>query len=384
MATEGARTSVVVLVTSSFPIHNDGSEAAGSFVADLACALASYYQVRVVAPGISTSYEYWCDGVEIYRFASPEKPLSTLKPWRLIDALWIGRVLLGGQRATNKAMRGGIVRAIALWGLPCGEWVRRSASKARVPYTAWMLGSDVWTLGRIPLLRSMLRRVIRQADVAIADGYQLADDASRLANARVGFLPTTRALQSCSSYPPRTFKPYRLLFLGRWHPNKGIDLLLDALDFLSESDWLSIESIEIQGGGGLDRLVKDRINKLVKECRPVILGGYLSKSEAEDAISRADWILIPSKIESIPVVYSDAMKLGRPIVCTPVGDLPRLVRSFGCGILSAKVDPQSFALALRDALHADASSFAKYTETAAKEFSLGHIANQLISSVVPE
>jgi hypothetical protein len=41
----------LVLVSTSFPVLGDGSEAAGSFVSDLAEELAKHLPVRVVAPG---------------------------------------------------------------------------------------------------------------------------------------------------------------------------------------------------------------------------------------------------------------------------------------------------------------------------------------------
>lgn len=41
----------LVLIATSFPILGDGSEAAGSFVSDLAEELAKHPPVRVVAPG---------------------------------------------------------------------------------------------------------------------------------------------------------------------------------------------------------------------------------------------------------------------------------------------------------------------------------------------
>ncbi|MBK8122824.1 MAG: hypothetical protein IPK54_04560 [Dokdonella sp.] len=42
----------LVLVTTSFPIAGDGSEAAGSFVSDLVEEVAVKTPVRVVAPGV--------------------------------------------------------------------------------------------------------------------------------------------------------------------------------------------------------------------------------------------------------------------------------------------------------------------------------------------
>ncbi len=360
----------VVLVTSSFPILNDGSEAAGSFVVDYVEELARHVPVRVVAPGLADGRESWSSHIEIFRYAAPAQPLSTLKPWRLGDIYWIFRVLRGGMHATRAASANGAMQVFALWGLPCGEWARRVAREQAITYSVWLLGSDVWSLGRIPILRSALARVIRQATCAYADGYQLADDATRISDAPVRFLPSSRKTNNGTPPLPRLSPPYRLLFLGRWHPNKGVDLLLDALALLNDNDWTCIEIVEIQGGGPLDGLVRRNIAALQASGRPICAGKFLDKDEAEAAIVRADWLLIPSRVESIPVVFSDAMKLGRPVIAMPVGDLPRLIDSLAVGLYADQVSAESFANAMRQMLHASPNDRSKSLRAMASRFSL--------------
>lgn len=370
----------LILVTTSFPIRGDGSEAAGSFVADLVAALARHIRVRVVAPGSDASREHWSNGVEVFRFAAPSRPLSTLKPWHFDDMRWLVRVLRGGQAATRAAvadvgMQGSL---LALWGLPCGQWARRVAKKYGMNYSVWMLGSDVWTLGRIPVFRQMLARVIRDAAHAYADGYQLVTDAHSIGGAPVAFLPSTREIDLADPPLIRPTGPFRLLFLGRWHPNKGVDLLLDALAELSDEDWSYIEILEIQGGGPLRSTVEAGVAALHARNRPVKMGGFLAKPEAEAAIARSDWVLIPSRIESIPVVFSDAIKLGRPVVATPVGDLPRLLAEHPCGVLSEAVDAKSFAAALRLALGKNVLDYADPIRAAASMFSIQGVVDRLL------
>ena len=159
------------MISTSYPIAADGSEAAGSFVADLVQALAQHVAVRVVAPGPQAVREMVSERITVYRFAAPDQPLSTLKPWKLADVLWMRRVVHGGMQATRAAAAGS-QHIFALWALPSGEWARRAAHDLGISYSVWMLGSDIWSLGRVPLLRGMLRKVIRQARHAYADGLQ--------------------------------------------------------------------------------------------------------------------------------------------------------------------------------------------------------------------
>lgn len=369
---------VLVLVTTSFPIRSDGSEAAGSFVADLVEELAKHTNVRVVAPGKHTARETWSGGVEIYRYSAPPFPLSTLKPWRRGQLRWLLRVLREGRAATRDAAIGAS-HLFALWGLPCGEWARRAARANDIGYSAWMLGSDVWSLGRLPVLRGMLARVIRHASHAYADGYRLAEDAQRIAGVPVAFLPSTRRIDLADPPPLRNKPPYRVLFLGRWHPNKGVDLLLDALLQLNDADWRNVERVEIQGGGPLEPLVHERVAALQVAGRPVQMGRFLTKPDAEAALARADWLVIPSRVESIPVVFSDAMKAGRPVIATPVGDLQRLVEGDPpCGILAEASSATAIAAALRAALAADPSGYLPGVRHQSVEFALPAIAQRLL------
>jgi len=271
---------------------------------------------------------------------------------------------------------------LAMWGLPGGEWARRVAHERGKRYFVWLLGSDVWSLGRVPVVRGFLARVIRQSAHTFADGYQLARDGERIGGVPVTFLATTRKTETAAPQAPAERAPYRLLYLGRWHPNKGVDLLLEALLALHDDDWRCIERFEIYGGGPLEALVHERAEALRAAGRPVVCGGYLSKPDAEAAIARCDWLVIPSRIESIPVVFSDAMKLRRPVIAAPVGDLPQLVGAAPpCGVVAKAATAAALKTALHEALQSSPAAFAPGVENAAAKFDLATIAQQFLRSV---
>lgn len=370
----------IVLVTTSYPISGDGSEAAGAFVQDLAEELALRLPVRVVAPGPRSEVRSSVAGVSVHRYAAPAKPLSTLRPWRFSDAVAIGRVMDAGLAATRQAVAGAsTARIIALWALPSGHWARRVAKENGLPYDVWTLGSDIWSLGRVPGVRTWLARVLRDADRCFSDGLKLADDTRAIAGRAVEFLPSTRKIERRRELALRDRPPYRLLFLGRWHQNKGIDLLLDALLLLNDADWARIESVTILGGGPMEQLVRERVAALVHAGHPIHLGGFVDKPTAEQAILDADYLLLPSRIESIPVVYSDAIKLDCPLIATPVGDLPTLLtHRTPTGVCAAQVAATDFSGAIRAALAAAPVDFRSGLESAKGEFILERIAQRLV------
>ena len=376
-----SRGDTLLLITTSFPITRDGSEAAGAFVADIASELAERLPLRVVAPGLREETER-IGAIDVWRFASTGKPLSLLspaKPWHWPD---IVASLLSLRRQTLRAGADGrIGHSLALWVIPSGWAAAALKRRSGTPYSIWALGSDIWSLGRIPFISHALARVCRGAEHAYADGFQLSDDAEKIAGRVFRFLPSTRKLVVVRERPVASRPPLRLLFLGRWHRNKGLDILLDALALLDDESWSAIEEIHIAGGGPLRDLVATRVNDLVQCRRPVRISGFLGHDEALSALSRADRLLLPSRIESIPVIFSDAMKAGLPVISTPVGDLPRLVVD-GVGAIADDVSATAFAMAIKRSLATPltVADRAKIRE-AAMQFEISMIADRLVSDI---
>lgn len=365
----------LLIVTTSYPMAADGSEAAGAFVADFAEAMARHMPVRIVGPGLRAGREAGESTLPIWRFAAGEKPLSLLSPSRPWHWPAIYLTLRSLRRQVFAAAEDGrVVHTLALWALPSG-WAARELQQARgVPYSVWALGSDIWSLGKLPIIRRLLRDVCRGASSAYADGLQLAADAEVVSGRTFEFMPSCRRLDGVRSRPLATEPPYRLLFLGRWHPNKGIDLLLDALDALADAEWTRIQEVHIAGGGPLQAMVHERVARLQSQQRPVRLSGYLDRALASAALAEADRLLLPSRIESIPVVFSDAMAFGIPVVSMPVGDLPTLL-SRGEGWVASAITGVAFSAALAESLanQADAAAIA----AAARRFDPGLAADNM-------
>lgn len=375
----------LLLLSTSYPEHGDGSEAAGAFVADVAEALSERMHVRVLAPGRAPSIPSASASVPVWRFSGTGQPLSLLSATRPVDWPAIASVLASMRRQARAASADGrVAHSLALWTLPSG-WVAHGLwRKHAIPYSVWALGSDIWTLGRVPLVSSLLRRVIADASHRFADGLQLAEDAERLGGHPFEFLPSTRRTLVEHPSAPSTRAPWRLLFLGRWHPNKGVDLLLDALSMLSEGTWERIGEITVAGGGPLEADVRSSVEQLIKRGRPMVLRGFLSTGDAAAAIQAADWVIIPSRIESIPVVLSDALKAGRPVITTAVGDMERLVSGpRPCGVIAERPTAQAIANAIQRAVDTGPAVFVEGVRHAAMAFDLDRIATRLRDAAMP-
>ncbi|MGD9889514.1 MAG: glycosyltransferase [Halothiobacillaceae bacterium] len=361
----------LLIVTTSYPDDSDGAAAAGVFVRDFALALVEQgHQVSVIAPSL-TSRTADEAGVRVQRFAVPKLPLSLLKPQDPRDWTAIIHTLRQGQRHVNHACATDRPDYIfALWALPSGAWARQASRRYGIPYGTWALGSDIWSLGKIPLIRQWLRHVLRHATHRYADGLQLAQDVTDISGLNCDFLPSARRLVVTNPRPVASAPTYRLAFLGRWHPNKGIDLLLEALEQLTDNDWQCIEQLRIFGGGPKQAQVYLHCARLIELGRPVEVGGFLDQTAATELLNWTDFVLIPSRIESIPVIFSDAMQAGRPVIAMPTGDLPTLLKEHGCGELAADISAAAFASALRKALQSNPSEYTNGIQSACARFDI--------------
>jgi glycosyltransferase involved in cell wall biosynthesis len=122
------------------------------------------------------------------------------------------------------------------------------------------------------------------------------------------------------------------------------------LQLLNDADWVKIKAVQICGGGPLEALVYEQAGKLQGNGRPVTIKGYLNQQEAANLLLWADYLLLPSRIESIPVIFSDALQANCPLVSTPIGDLPRLMTNNDIGILAEDVTPFAYVQAIEKAL----------------------------------
>jgi glycosyltransferase involved in cell wall biosynthesis len=100
------------------------------------------------------------------------------------------------------------------------------------------------------------------------------------------------------------------------------------------------------------------------------LHGPIQAQDLADYLHSVSYLIIPSRIESIPVIFSDALQIGTPVVTMPAGDLAEMVRDFGCGIVAKEVTAYALARALEEAMTHDRTAFAAGVRQAYQQFRL--------------
>jgi len=120
-----------------------------------------------------------------------------------------------------------------------------------------------------------------------------------------------------------------VLFVGRNHPEKGFDLLLDALPRLAGHRAASAMVVVLVGEG-----TERAEPRAGTPCRVLALG---ARQDVAALLRAADALVLPSRSEGTPNAVLEAMASGVACVVTDVGDSAAVVGSTGIVIPVATV-----------------------------------------------
>lgn len=339
----------ICIITSSYPLNpNDGQAAAGFFVRDFALAIsAAGHSVYILTqaregPHIEDNQEL---NVIRYKWAKENRPLSTLNPLNPFGLLKILLLLKNGEKdLIGMIHKQRIDFCLAMWAVPSGYLAYRAYKRTGVPYAVWALGSDIWAYGRNPLCRMLLKNILGNAKKLFADGRELAAEVEKISRNNCAFLASSRVLNN----PPGKINidetKTNFLFIGRYHKHKGVDVLIEAIRLVPQ-ERLRTMYFYFFGGGPLEKIIKEKIRQYYLEDF-VYLGGFIDFKKASAYLSSCDCLIIPSRIESIPIILSDALQTHIPLIVTDTGDMGKLVREYEAGIVVKPQDPEE----LRDAI----------------------------------
>ncbi len=141
----------------------------------------------------------------------------------------------------------------------------------------------------------------------------------------------------------RDVRPGTLLHSGLLIPRKGIRNLLEALH-LASHDAPGIR-LRLAGASTIPeyrRKIDDTISWFNLTDRVDFLGG-LSPAEVAEELSRAAALVMVSRQETLPVAIQEAMAAGVPVIASPVGGIPMIVREGETGYLVEYGDAKALA-----------------------------------------
>lgn len=143
-------------------------------------------------------------------------------------------------------------------------------------------------------------------------------------------------------------------FIGRVHPSKGVDTLIEAVSLIVHEVDDFIVIIAGSGSGFYSERLSELAKKLGVEQKVRFLG-YISENEKISLLDSSRALILPTQHfgEAYPLVIDEAYARGVPIVATQVGVLPYRIKHAETGILVPPDNPSSLAKALVNLLKDD-------------------------------
>jgi colanic acid/amylovoran biosynthesis glycosyltransferase len=232
-----------------------------------------------------------------------------------------------------------------------------AASRARacslllgIPYTLTVHGSDL-----LLLPPSDARRLLLDAAALITPTRYNRAKIESLTGGPTGtvrVIPSPVDTDFFTPPPaPRRAGPTRLITVGRLHPIKGHELIIEALRLLAGRG--AGPELTIVGGGEMDLPLRRRVSELGLDGR-VAFTGVLLDEALRDRLADSDVFVMASGSEGLPVALLEAMAMGLAVVVPAITGIPEVIRPGENGLLFTPDDPADLARKL-DAVVSDAA-----------------------------
>jgi glycosyltransferase involved in cell wall biosynthesis len=340
----------MLLITSSFPKYG---RIGGIFIPDTIRSLNKRgMDVHVLTQNcdsLKTDYELLWPGCEVTYFGwnGRDTPVISLLKNRLFGIFLAAQYFVNGFLAGRRICinwRPDII--FAEWLIPAGLIAYLLSLFTNIPYCCRALGSDVYIAANNTFLRPLIKHITKKSTLLFADGFDLCQKTSALANGKeCYFAATARKMENInpSHDLKNDCKRFNLGCIGRLHQVKGQDILVKACNILFKK---GIDFRCYLIGEGEER---NNIEKLIKNLsleQNVLLTGRIEDAEVQELLRNMDCVIIPSRSESIPLVLMEAVSAKKALIVSDVGDMGYLAEKYNLGYVVKPEDHNGLAEAL--------------------------------------
>lgn len=329
----------LLVISSTFP--TDENDPIGGFILDFCNLLSKHHSIAVLTQKRKEQYAI-PDNIKLITFnwRGKNKALSDLNIFNPIHVFYAYSFFKNIFKAGNKFISSNKVDAVfALWAIPSGIIAYRFFLKKNIPYYTWCLGSDIWKHKNNIFTRSLLKKILRNSTQVFADGFDFCVEIENFSDANCQFLASSRILSDGLPVDSKQeIKTY--VFIGRYHQNKGPDVLMRAIMLLPETI-LKNSEFYFYGTG----IMQPKLKSIAEENKhlPVKILGILDKKSICEVLHRAHFLIIPSRIDSIPVILSDSLQCYTPVIGANVGDLGKIIKKYQLGYVFQKENEKELA-----------------------------------------
>jgi len=138
-------------------------------------------------------------------------------------------------------------------------------------------------------------------------------------------------------------------YIGRLSQEKGIMNLLAAMPQIQEWDGDSEVEILIAGDGPLQEKVKRFFDDRNFDNNVKFMG-WIPHDEIPRYLNELALLILPSYTEGLPFIMLEAMACGTPVLATPVGAIPDVIKDGETGFIMENNNPECIARNVKRAL----------------------------------
>ncbi|MFP4111877.1 MAG: glycosyltransferase family 4 protein [Candidatus Woesearchaeota archaeon] len=174
--------------------------------------------------------------------------------------------------------------------------------------------------------RNNVSKTLDMPDVIIALSEEWKKNLSKICKNK-NILVLHNSVELPEKIDRKNSKKKKFLFLGRLGKRKGVYDLIEAFKSIPKDMY----HLYLGGDGEIDK-----IKKIVKESgldENISVLGWIDGKQKESLLRKADVYVLPSYDEGLPVSVLEAMSYSLPILSTPVGGIPRIVKDKKNGYL---------------------------------------------------
>ena len=136
-------------------------------------------------------------------------------------------------------------------------------------------------------------------------------------------------------------RPPVIGYIGRLSGEKGVEMFIRSLPtIISSQD----NDFHVLIGG--DGPMRDEIDNYLKKqnlLNRVDITGWISHDNLPDYMNRLRLLIIPSYSEGLPNIMLEAMACGTPVLATPVGAIPDIIKDGETGFIMKNNTPECIA-----------------------------------------